>query len=183
MMVRQSLDGFPDYPLPPPYSVRWYQPGDERHWLALKARADRFHQADAAYYQQTYGPWAHLLPERQAFLCDGAGQPIGSTTAWFEDFSDQRYGKINWVFIVPEVQGKGLSKPLLSIVGRRLIALGHDKALLYTLTTRLPAIELYRHFGFVPCIRHDRDVGAWRDVNGQLRVPFAETQYFDANQA
>ena len=178
-MVRPSLEGFPDYPLPAPFSVRWYQPGDERHWLALKARADDYHQADAAYYDETYGPWAHLLPARQAFLCDGAGQPIGSTTAWFEEFGGRTCGKINWVFIAPEARGKGLSKPLLSIVGQRLIELGHTSALLYTLTARLPAIQLYQRFGFVPAIRGDRDDEAWREVNARLRTAYTAAQSVD----
>ena len=179
MMIRPSLEGFPTYRIPAPFSVRWYQPSDELHWLAMKARADQFHRAELTYYQQTYGPYAHLLPERQAFLCDGAGQPIGTATAWFEDFAGQQYGKVNWVFIVPEVQGQGLAKPLLSIIGQRLIALGHTNALLYTLTARLPAIQLYQHFGFVPCIRHDGDAEAWMHVNHQLRVPFHTAQYVD----
>jgi hypothetical protein len=42
MMIRPSLEGFPTYPLPAPFSVRWYQPREEPHWLAMKARADHF---------------------------------------------------------------------------------------------------------------------------------------------
>jgi GNAT superfamily N-acetyltransferase len=172
MMLRPSLDDFPQYPLPHPFTIRWYAQGDEHHWLAMKARSDQFHQADLGYYLHTYGAQAHLLPDRQAFLCNGAGQPIGTTTAWFEDFAGQHYGKVNWVFIVPEAQGQGLAKPLLSAIGQRLRRLGHARALLYTLTTRLPAIHLYQRFGFVPCIRHAADVAAWDTINQHLRAPF-----------
>jgi GNAT superfamily N-acetyltransferase len=172
MMLRPSLDDFPQEALPPPFIIRWYQKGDEQHWLAMKARSDPFHQADLAYYWNTYGAHAALLPERQAFLCDRAMQPIGTTTAWFEDFAGQHYGKVNWVFIVPEAQGQGLAKPLLSVIGQRLGLLGHTRALLYTLSSRLPAIHLYQAFGFVPCIRHAADEAAWNDINQHLRAPF-----------
>jgi len=172
MMLRPSLDDFPQYALPHPFTIRWYQQGDERHWLAMKARSDHFHQADLTYYQHTYGAHADLLPERQAFLCDHAAQPIGTATAWFEDYAGQHYGKVNWVFIVPEAQGQGLAKPLLSAIGQRLRLLGHSRALLYTLTGRLPAIHLYQTFGFVPCVRHAADEAAWADINQHLRVPF-----------
>src|SRR5215510_9297123 len=74
VMVRPTLDGFPEYELPRPFTIRWYQAGDEQHWLAMKARSDSFHHADSAYYQQTYGAHAGLLPQRQAFLCDPGGQ-------------------------------------------------------------------------------------------------------------
>ena len=179
MMLRPSLDDLPQYSLPGPFTIRWYQAGDEQHWLAIKARSDHFHHADLTYYQNSYAAHAHLLPQRQAFLCDRAGQPIGTTTAWFEDFASQQYGKVNWVLIVPEAQGQGLAKPLLSVIGQRLGLLGHTRALLYTLTTRLPAIHLYQHFGFVPCIRHTADVEAWDNINQHLRVPFGANEVIE----
>jgi GNAT superfamily N-acetyltransferase len=180
LMLCPSLDDFPQYAVPHPFTIRWYQAGDEQHWLAIKARSDHFHHADLAYYLNTYGANAHLLPERQAFLCDRDARPIGTTTAWFEDFAGQRYGKVNWVCIVPEAQGQGLAKPLLSVIGQRLRLLGHSRALLYTLTTRLPAIDLYQKFGFVPCVRHAADREAWDEINRGLRVPFRASEVIEA---
>lgn len=180
MMLRPSLDDFPHYSLPHPFTLRWYQPGDEHHWLAMKARSDPFHQADLAYYQSTYGAHTDLLPERQLYLCDSAAHTIGTATAWFETLSGQTYGKVNWVFIVPEAQGQGLAKPLLSAIGQRLRLLGHTNAILYTLTTRLPAIRLYQSFGFVPFVRHDADRAAWGDINQHLRIPFRMDQMIEA---
>ena len=179
-MVRPSLDSFPQYPLPHPFTIRWYQAGDEEHWLDMKARSDHFHRADRDYYQHTYGAHATLLPQRQAFLCDQNGQPIGTATAWFEHFANQEYGKDNWVFIIPEAQGRGLAKPLLTAICQRLLDLGHQRALLYTLVGRLPAIHLYQQFGFVPYLRDETDVRAWRQVNQQLRQPFTAEQHIDA---
>ena len=68
---------------------------------------------------------------------------------------------------------------MLSVIGQRLIALGHTRALLYTLTARLPAIHLYQRFGFVPAIRHVADEQAWDHLNHQLRVPFHPGQYIE----
>jgi len=70
-------------------------------------------------------------------------------------------------------------KPLLSVIGQRLRLLGHTCALLYTLSTRLPAIHLYQHFGFVPCVRHAADVETWEEVNQHLRVPFGINEVID----
>jgi GNAT superfamily N-acetyltransferase len=180
VMVRPTLEDFPHYALPHPYTIRWYQTGDEVHWLDIKARSDLLHRVDEAYYQQTYGAHAALLPQRQAFLCDATGQPIGTATAWFEPFAQQEYGKINWVLIVPEAQGRGLAKPLLTVIGQRLRELGHPRALLYTLVGRLPAIHLYQQFGFVPYLRNDTDVRAWQHINQHLRQPFQPVQMMDA---
>jgi hypothetical protein len=54
-----------------------------------------------------------------------------------------------------------------------------DEVPLYTLTTRLPAIHLYQHFGFVPCLRHAADLAAWGAINGHVRVPFRANQVVD----
>lgn len=179
MMLRPSLDGFPDYPLPHPFTLRWYQPGDEQQWLAMKARADHYHRADLDYYQQTYGAHAHLLPDRQVFLCSGAGRSIGTATAWFEDLEGRQYGRVNWVLIIPEAQGCGLAKPLMSAIVRRMIELGHSSALLYSRPERLPAVQLYQHFGFVPAIRDAADLNAWEQVNARLRRPFNRAEYLE----
>jgi len=95
LMLRPSLDDLPQYVSPHPFTIRWYQEGDAQHGLAMKAQSDHVHQADLTYYLNTYGAHARLLPQRQAFLCDRAAQPIGTTTAWFEDFAGQHDGKVN----------------------------------------------------------------------------------------
>ena len=39
VMVRENLNNLPEYELPAGYSVRWYQPGEEKAWLAATRRA------------------------------------------------------------------------------------------------------------------------------------------------
>jgi GNAT superfamily N-acetyltransferase len=124
MMVRHDLEDIPQYSLPSPYTIGWYKEGDEQHWLAIKAQADRFHTADLAYFWQTYGEHQTWLSQWQVYLYDSAGKAVGTVTAWFETLAGRTYGKINWMLLVPEVQGKGLSKPLLALTCRRLLELG-----------------------------------------------------------
>jgi GNAT superfamily N-acetyltransferase len=177
MMIRLTLEAIPKHPLPSGYRVAWYQPGDERHWLAIKVRADAYHQADAGYFWQTYGAERDQLALRQAYLYGPDDSPLGTLTAWFEDLGGWRYGKVNWMLLLPEAQGRGLSKPLLTTVCARLAELGHQSALLYTLTARLPAINLYQQFGFVPLIRDQHDIAAWGEANPHLRRPFTPDEY------
>jgi GNAT superfamily N-acetyltransferase len=72
---------------------------------------------------------------------------------------------------VPSYQGRGLSKPLLSIVCERMRDLGHDKAMLSTSTARPVAVNLYLHFGFRPLIRHDTDRANWDALGPFLKYP------------
>lgn len=177
MMIRPTLEAIPAHTFPSGYHIAWYRPGDEQHWLTIKARADAYHEADAGYFWETYGAERDQLPLRQAYLYGPEDGPIGTLTAWFEDLDGRRYGKINWMLLLPEAQGRGLSKPLLAIVCVRLAELRHQNALLYTLTARVPAINLYQQFGFVPLIRGEHDITAWDEVNPQIRRSFTPDEY------
>ena len=176
-MVRATLADLPHFALPAPYSLRWYQPGDEKYWVDIHVAADRYHTFTAETFLREFEADRALLPTRQAYLCDGTGQPVGTTSAWFyPDEENEDYGLVHWVAIQPALHGQGLAKPLLALVCQRLQALGHRRAYLNTSTGRLPAIGLYLKFGFVPKMRRDREntLRAWRQVREQLPHPAVE---------
>ena len=177
IMLRPHLHNIPQHPLLSSYTIDWYKDGDEYHWLEIKAQSDQFHAADLAYFIQTYGEHRALLPERQIYLYDAAGKPVGTVTAWFEKLAGKTYGKINWMLLVPEAQGHGLSKVLLSQSLQRLSELGYTQAILYTLTARIAAINLYRQFDFVPLIGDRSELEAWDEVNFRLKKPFGKDEY------
>jgi len=81
------------------------------------------------------------------------------------------------MLLVPEVQGFGLAKAMLSLSCQRLGELGYTQVLLYTLTARIVAINLYRQFGFVPLIQGKSDLEAWDEVNFLLKSPFSRDEY------
>lgn len=178
MMIRPRLDVLPSCELPEPYTIRWHRDGDDRHWMAIKSAADTEHRAPSDFYEHVYGAHANELGQRQAFLCDGYGEPVGTVTAWwFEKLNDPTLGKVNWMLLVPRVRGRGLSKPLLAACCARLASLGHTRAALYTLTSRVPAINLYRSFGFVPLLLDDNDRQSWAATNPRLKCSYSETEY------
>ena len=76
--------------------------------------------------------------------------------------------RVHWVAIVPDHQGKGLAKPLLTAICNRLVEIGHDRAYLTTNTVRLPAINLYLAYGFEPEIDTDEDRRVWDGVLKEL---------------
>ena len=176
-MIRATLNDLPHFALPAPYTLRWYEPGDEQAWVAIHVAADAYNLFTMATFAQEFGADRALLSTRQAYLCDETGKPIGTTSAWFyNDEEGDPYGLVHWVAIHPTAQGKGLSKPMLGFVCERLRALGHTRGYLNTSTGRLPAINLYLQFGFVPQMRRDREttLQAWRQVSERLPHPAVE---------
>ena len=171
-MVRSDLDNIPAHALPQGYAIRRYQRGDEQLWLRIHRVADKYSTITADLFRRQFGDDADALAQRQLFLVDRQGTGIGTTTAWFDDdHPDASHGRIHWVAIVPAEQGRGLSKPLLSLACQRLRDLGHDKAYLTTSTARIHAINLYASFGFVPEIRSDADAEVWREMATHLKAP------------
>ena len=148
-MVRDHLERIPQFAFPTGFDLRWYQSGDEAHWLRIHLDADRLNLITPELFKQQFGTASDLLQQRQCYLLFGK-EPIGTATAWFNDaFRGKPYGRVHWVAILPKFQGRGLSKPLMTTICERLRELGHERAYLTTSAERVAAIHLYQRFGFV----------------------------------
>jgi len=185
-MARANLNDLPVFDLPGDFSLRWYQPGDESHWLRIHLTADQFNEITPELFQRQFGlpeerglqatssherqsglkSALRELGERQCYLLLAPkGEVIGTGTAWYnDDFEGARWGRVHWMAVMPQFQGRGLGKALLAAICGRLRRLGHDRAYLTTSTARVPAIRLYRKFGFEPLIRSIKDERIWRDL-------------------
>lgn len=168
-MVRGNLEGIPNYRLPAGYSLRGYRPGDEEHWRQIHLLADRYSIITPDLFTLEFGREGSVLAERQFYLLDLQQAVIGTATAWYDhDFHGQDYGRVHWVAIVPQHQGRGLARPLMAAVCCRLRDLGHERAYLRTSSARLPAIRLYLRFGFIPSLDGVPDRSLWRRLERDL---------------
>ncbi|MDB6023890.1 MAG: N-acetyltransferase [Verrucomicrobiales bacterium] len=164
-MIRENLENLPDFAPPVGYSIRWFQSGDEAAWLRIQSAAEKFHQITPDTFVRVFGRNAAWLSQRLCFLLDPAGNPIGTGAAWFDDnFDGRKFGRIHWMAVVPEYQGRGLGGVLMTAVCRRLIELKHTNAYLITSSARLAAIRLYLRFGFAPLIRNQADEILWQEL-------------------
>lgn len=164
-MVRENLDHIPAHPLPDGYTLRYYAPGDDTTWTHIQAAADDINDVNLPWFRKEFGDDDNTIAERMLFLCDASGQAIGTSTAWFVDeWKNKPWGLIHWVAILPEFQGRGLAKPLLSATCQRLQHLGHTRAYLNSESTRLPAINLYLNFDFKPWIDTEQDEKVWTGI-------------------
>ena len=75
-MIRETLDDLPLFDLPAPYTLRWYQPGDELYWVDIHKAADPAHAYSLEMFAREFEVDRALLPMRQAYLCSGDGKPV-----------------------------------------------------------------------------------------------------------
>ena len=121
-------------------------------------------------FKEYFGADEVKLGRRQFYVCNKKGKAIATATSWYNnDYHGEQIGRIHWVAVHPEYQGKGLSKPLLSNALERLKELGHQKCYLRTLHVRTPAIRLYLSYGFRPDIRSEEDRIIWEEINMRFK--------------
>ena len=168
-MVREQMDGIPSVACPAAYLLRTFRNGDERAWARIEAAVGEFPSPSRAleHFEEEFGPVRDQLADRCLVLEDGRGNPIGTATAWYGNLDGEPRGRVHWVAIVPEHQGKGLAKPLLRAVMERL-ARDHPQAYLTTQTTSYRAVNLYLQFGFVPYPTNEQDREGWAIVERAL---------------
>ena len=169
MMANEHLNTAPVFEMPASFAMRWFVPGDEATWAMVVQVAERFQKIDETVFPKQYGNDLTELSRRVGFLMDTDENAVGTISAWKALYNEREYGLIHWVAIVPEMQGRGLGKPLMSAACRRLLELGHDRAYLNTSSARVPAINLYRLFGFEPVLRNEDERVAWQELMAHLK--------------
>lgn len=150
-MVRKDLKNIPEYPLPKGFQIRFFEKGDEQIWARIETLVDEFASEELALQRFTSEFGAHLeeMTERCIFIENEHGEAIATTTAWYGDLRGEVEGRIHWVGVIPEYQGKGLAKPLLS-AAMNVLAQHHQSAYLTSQTTSYQAINMYLNYGFEP---------------------------------
>ncbi|MDP8219276.1 MAG: GNAT family N-acetyltransferase [Candidatus Theseobacter exili] len=149
IMINEDLNSAPVYPLSPDLILHWYEPEDEKYWIAIHKEADKFNVITPQLFDKQFGNDKLNLRERQCYLLDKTGKAIATATAWEKKQGEfAGFGQVHWVAVVPEWHNQGLGKMIVSIICQRLIELGYTQAFLDTSDLRPAAIHLYEKFGF-----------------------------------
>ncbi len=171
IMTRADLNNIPAYSLPEGFKLRLFKKGEQTDWARVETAAYEFESEEQALarFNEEFGPHLDEFSKRCLFLENPAGEVIGTTTGWYgkEEEWDEVIGRIHWVSIVPEYQGKGLGKPLLT-AAMKVMAKYHDEAYLSSRTTNYRALNMYRQHGFIPLVRNAYEEEAWVLVEEKL---------------
>jgi len=173
IMIMEDLSSVPAYELPDGYNFRTFIDGDETNWAEVKTAAGEFNEIEKglAQLEEEFGKYPEELRKRCIFLENANKECIGTAMGWFDDsFFRTGYGRVHWVGIKPDFQGKGLAKPLVSKV-MEIIKENHTKAYLTTQTESYKAIKIYLDFGFKPFIKDETCPKAWKIMADLLKHP------------
>ena len=175
IMLRDDLTNIPSHPLPEGFSMRGFGEGDRRTWVQIENAAEPFIKITAETFDKEFGSDLPAMPRRCCFLVSPDGRDVGTITAWYERrYAGRRWGRIHWLAIIPEFQGRGLSKAMMTFAVERLRSLGHRRAILGTQTPRIAAIKTYLDFGFVPDMAAKDAPRAWSIVRDVLPHPILD---------
>lgn len=161
-MLRPDMNDLPDPPRPEGIRIRPFRPGDIETWCRIECLAGEFADemaARARFWKDFSGrePW---LETHCLFAVNDVGEAVGTATAQEAQWAGRTIGRLGWVAVVPEFQGRGVGRWIVSQALRR-IAAEHDAVCLTTQTTSITAVSLYLSFGFRPCPHTPDDEEAW----------------------
>lgn len=149
-MIRPHMRDLPEYSFPDGFGIRTMNRGEAGLWEDVQRDAEPFFKITHGLFDSAFGDDPDAIERRCLLITGRDGCAVGTISAWYSrDFKGGDWGRIHWVAIRRQFQGRGLAKAALSHA-MNLLAQWHDRAWLDTSTGRVGAIKLYLDFGFVP---------------------------------
>ena len=151
-MHREKGTLVPVYELPAGYKFSFFRSGsgDEEAWAKIETSVLEFADEPAAlaYFQKDYLPHSSTLERRCMFVENADGEKIATSTAWW-CCPEQCDPWLHWVAVMPQYQGLGLGKAIISRVTQLMLELeGDEDFYLHTQTWSHRAIKIYEKVGY-----------------------------------
>ncbi len=151
LMRRKAGSSLIIYDLPHGYTFVCYLKGDEKFWAEIEHSVKEFKTKKAAgeYFKENYKLHVEELERRCFFIEDAKGKKIATLTIWWEYIGARRFPWVSWVAVMPEHQGKGLGKALVSKGMEMCLEIeGDSDVYLKTQTPSYKAVNIYKEQGF-----------------------------------
>ena len=139
-MVCKKINEYAFRPLPDGYLFRLCRKDELEIWKRVVV-LEQYVEYVSDYYNKVYAKNEDEFFRRVTFVCDEHNKPVASCFLW------QSYGVINtlgWFRVLPEQEGKGLGRALLS----KILKTARYPVYLHTQPTSVCALKLYSDFGF-----------------------------------
>jgi len=168
VMFKESLTELPGIRLAQGYTVRSFQPGDEKAWETIinEAFGGEHHFAKMADDEQ-------FKPERIFFIC-WDGNPVATASAWWREKWGDDTGYLHMVGALSSHAGRKLGYMVSLAAMYRMAEEKRISAILQTDDTRIAAIVSYLKLGYEPKIVDAGQIERWKviftEINDQERL-------------
>ena len=177
-MIRDNMENIPQFAIPEGFAIRNYRRDEGYIWTRIQKAAEPYIDIDDELFDREFKRDLPAMEDRSFYLTTDAGEEIGTITAWWQpDINGKVWGQIHWVAVHPDYQGRGLSKPMMSVAMTRLRQ-SHERCFLGTSTGRMAAIKVYLDFGFIPDLSVENSREAWTEVASILEHPILKELNF-----
>ncbi|MGY0692470.1 GNAT family N-acetyltransferase [Virgibacillus sp. FSP13] len=166
LYMLHDLNDIPNYPLPGGFQFRLYNREDDHEtWAKIATATNEFSSKHNALqrFNHEFSTYPADVKRRIIFLETIDGQTIGTATAWFGEWNKETIGRLHWIEIIPEFQGKKLGRPLIA-EAMKFLSKYHQKAYLKTQASSQAAIHIYCQFGFKPVYNTEAEQATWDHV-------------------
>ena len=152
-MLRKAGAPLVSFPLPEGFRFSFYKDGDEISWARVETSVLEFESEFAAlmHFNEKFMPHADELRSRCLFIENNEGEKVATSMAWWNYVDGNRRAWLHWVAALPQYQGLGLGKAIVSRVIDLIVELEGDvDVFLSTQTWSYKAIGIYIAHGFEP---------------------------------
>lgn len=151
---RAHLLNVPEFKLPEGYHFSFYEPGDRDAWIEIEKSSKECGTTEEAKsaWDNYFAPYESLLSSRMIFVVTDSGKKIATASAYFDvhGLDPVDSGRLHWVAVHRDYQGRGISRALLSKALNTMSSFDVVHAYCHTSTRNWLACKLYLDLGFVP---------------------------------
>ncbi len=160
-------------PLPPDYSLRTYQQGDEQRFFEIMDLVGW-----SGWDEEKLAPWLpRVLPDGWFFVDHKvSGELVAFCMALVSD-TFPNSGELGWLACDPAHQGMGLGKVVSAAVTKRFLEENYATIHLYTEHYRLAAIKTYLRLGYIPLLSSPTMHEIWEIICTQLDWPYTPKEW------
>jgi len=166
-LTLENLDDFPKYALPPGFRI---EPLGGRDFYEIHSRVGTTRSIDEGIVDVQYSGNRKALSDCCLLLFDKS-EVIGIGVAWWNpNVFGERWGVVDWLSVDKPYQAKGLSRPFLSAVLRR-VSLNDCQCYADTEVGNVAAVRLALSFGFKPKFDSEKGRALWHGVAKKINNP------------
>ena len=166
LYMKHDLKNIPHFSLPAGYHFRLFTHEEDANlWTKIVTKTDEFSNEENAIkrFNEEFLPHMTEVEQRVVFIETSDEKPVGTATAWFGTWDNHEIGRLHWIEIIPEYQGKKLGRPLIT-KAMAMLSDYHSSAYLKTQESSQAAIHLYQQLGWEPVIRNKQEERIWEGL-------------------